>query len=213
MPPGHRPTAVKWLNSVPIEIRGMILQAMSALEVLVNRVSCAQLQAPAPQGEPLALIQRAALRAADHHQLRPWRFLVIQGEGLARLGELFVLARRHDNVDLAAEVEARARALPTRAPMLIVAIASCVEDPKVPEVEQLLSTGAAVQNMLNASFALGFGAIWRTGDLASHPVVRQGLGVGDRETVVGFLYLGTPKVTPRAAPVLEPETFFTAWPR
>ncbi|MCK9563425.1 MAG: nitroreductase family protein [Bacteroidales bacterium] len=188
------------------------MEIPSAVSVLVNRVSCALLRDPAPTGEQRELIQRAALRAADHRRLRPWRFLMIEGEGLAQLGELFANAKRHDNPELSADEEARTRGLPSRAPLVIVAIASCVEDPKVPEQEQLLSAGAAVQNMLNACHALGFGAIWRTGELARHEVVRRGLGLAGSETLVGFVYVGTPQVVPKEAPVLAVGDFFRPWP-
>ena len=184
----------------------------SAIDVLINRVSRGLLTAPAPSGDALPLIQRAALRAADHRQLRPWRFLTVEGEGLVRLGELFLAAKQGDNPALSPEDASRTRGLPLRAPMVIVAIASCVEDPKVPEVEQLLSAGAAVQNMLNATHALGFGAMWRTGDLASHPRVRDGLGLAANETIIGFLYLGTPQGPLREAPRLDPQAFFKTWP-
>ncbi|HLS97908.1 MAG: nitroreductase family protein [Porticoccaceae bacterium] len=184
----------------------------SAIDVLINRVSCGLLTGPAPSGEALTLIQRAALRAADHRQLRPWRFLQVEGEGLVRLGELFLAAKLGDNPELSPEDAARTRGLPLRAPLVIVAIARCVHDPKVPEVEQLLSAGATVQNMLNAAHALGVGAMWRTGDLASHPRVRDGLGLAANETIIGFLYLGTPQGTLREAPRLDPETFFKTWP-
>jgi len=188
------------------------LSERSAIDVLINRVSCGLLAAPAPTSADLQIIQQAALRAADHRQLRPWRFLVIEGPGLERLGELFLAAKTHDDPALGAEEAARTRSLPLRAPLLIVAIASCTEDPKVPELEQLLSAGAAVQNMLNAAFALGYGAMWRTGDLASNPAVREGLGLGGNETIVGFLYLGTPRGGLRDAPTLDAANFFKAWP-
>ena len=188
------------------------MEAPSAINVLVNRVSCALLREPAPVGEQRELIQRAALRAADHRRLRPWRFLMIEGEGLVQLGELFANARRHDDPALSPDLEARTRGLPSRAPLVIVAIASLVEDAKVPEWEQLLSAGATVQNMLNACHALGFGAIWRTGDLARHQMVCHGLGLTADEAVVGFVYVGTPQVLPREAPVLAVADFFRRWP-
>ena len=188
------------------------MEVPAAVRVLVERVSCALLREPAPSGEQLALIQRAALRAADHRYLRPWRFLMVEGEGLERLGELFANAKRHDNPEMSADEEARTRGLPARAPLVIVAIVSCVDDPKVPAQEQLLSTGAAVQNMLNACHALGFGAIWRTGDLAYHKLVHAGLGLAANESVVGFVYVGTPAVVPRKAPELTTADFFRPWP-
>ena len=63
---------------------------MDALQALHQRVSAPRLSEPAPKGDILANIQRAAFRAADHARMRPWRFLIIEGEGRQALGELFV---------------------------------------------------------------------------------------------------------------------------
>ena len=154
---------------------------MNALEVLHNRVSVPSLQAPAPSGQVLANIQRAAMRAADHRLLRPWRFLVIEGEGLDRLGQLFVAAKTPAGETLPAEEQEKWAGKPLRAPMIVVAIACCQDDPKVPEVEQLISAGCAVQNMLNAAHAQEVGAMWRTGGFAYDPMVKEGLGLTENE--------------------------------
>ena len=184
---------------------------MNALDVLHNRVSIPLLEAPAPSGEVLANIQRAALRAADHRLLRPWRFLVIEGEGLDRLGQLFVAAKTPDDGALSTEEQARWAGKPHRAPMIIVAIANCQETDKVPQIEQVISAGSAVQNMLNAAFAQGVGAMWRTGGFAYHPVVMAGLGLASHEQIVGFLYLGTPACKSKPAPAMPVEQFFSPW--
>lgn len=187
-------------------------QPYSALDVLIQRVSCALLDAPAPTGQQLAYIEQAALRAADHHLLQPWRYLVIEGDGLEALGALFLQAKCNENPELPADQQLRARSLPLRAPMIIVAISAPLVDSKIPQVEQLLSAGAAVQNMLNAAFAQGVGAIWRTGDLATNPDVAKGLGLASHETIIGFLYLGTPKGTLKEPPQANCEDFFKTWP-
>lgn len=187
-------------------------EQLSAIDVLTQRVSCNMLSEPAPSPKQLDIIQRAALRAADHKLLRPWRFLVIEGDGLESLGKLFLRAKRRTDPGLSEDAAMKTLAMPRRAPMIIVAIASHQPNPKVPEIEQLLSTGAAVQNMLNAVFALGLGAIWRTGDLAENAEVKAGLGLSGNETIVGFLYLGTPKSGLREAPSLELGDYFKAWP-
>lgn len=184
---------------------------MEAIAALHNRVSQSALVAPAPAGAVLDNIKRAALRAADHAMLRPWRFLVIEGEGRHRLGELFVRAREAREGELSARERERTLGRPLRAPLLIAAIAACKTNTKVPEIEQLLSAGAAMQNMLNAAYAEGVGAMWRTGDFAYDPVVKAGLGVGDAEHVIGFLYLGTvgePR-PPQMPP--DPAQFFVSW--
>lgn len=185
---------------------------MEALEALHWRVSAPRVTEPAPDAGQREAIYRAALRAADHGLLRPWRFLVVEGEGLDRLGELSVRAAEADNPALSEPERQALRAKPRRAPLILVAIAACREHPKVPEVEQLLSTGAAVQNMLNAAFAQGLGAFWRTGWMAYHPVVARGLGLTEDERIVGFLYLGTPTKPPHRPNAADPAAHFQPWP-
>ena len=63
---------------------------MDALELLLKRVSVPRLQDPAPTAEQLNLMLRAALRAPDHGQIRPWRFVTVQGDDRKALGKLFV---------------------------------------------------------------------------------------------------------------------------
>ena len=184
---------------------------MNALDVLHNRVSQPRLESPAPSGDILANIQRAALRAADHRLLRPWRFLVIEGDGLDRLGELFIAAKTPMGTELSADEQANWTAKPRRAPMIIVAIANCQPNEKVPEVEQVISAGCAVQNMLNAAFAQDVGAVWRTGGFAYHNTVKEGLGVAEHEKIVGFLYLGTPAGKNKPVPLMDTERYFTRW--
>jgi nitroreductase len=151
-------------------------------------------------------------RPRDHPRVRHALPVVDLGEGLERLGEVLCNAALADDSVMSPEAQAAIRKKPQRAPMIVVAIASCQEHPKVPVVEQLISTGAAVQNMLNAAYAQGVGAFWRTGPMAYHPQVKQALGLGEREQIVGFLYLGTPAKMPGERQPLDPDRFFQPWP-
>jgi len=188
------------------------LQNQEFIDGLCSRTSCAQLSAPAPTKAQLDMLFKAAFRAADHRQLKPWRFLVIEGSGLDDLGELFLSAKIRFAGQLSKEDCERTLSLPRRAPMVIVAIASIKEDPKVPQIEQMLATGAAVQNMLNAAFAMGLGAIWRTGDFADNSDVANGLGLASNEKIIAFLYLGTPKIPLRTPPVADIKNHVAIWP-
>ena len=58
---------------------------MDALQALHQRVSVPRLSEPAPKGDILANIQRAAFRAADHARMRPWRFLIIEAVSYTHL--------------------------------------------------------------------------------------------------------------------------------
>lgn len=164
---------------------------MDALDALHLRSSVPKLGDPLPSQEMLENIYKAAFRAADHAVLRPWRFLVVKGEARERLGDLFAKAGQANDASLDSAAVDKLRGKPLRAPLVLVCISSFKPHPKVPEIEQDLSAGAATQNMLLAAFAQGLGAMWRTGSLAYDPIVKSGLGLSEREKIIGFLYIGT----------------------
>ncbi len=182
---------------------------MDALSLLLNRTSQPRLQAPAPKGEALENIKRAALRAPDHASLQPWQFIVCEGAGLIKLGSLFEQSAI-DTDKSAKEIE-RAPQLPLRAPMVIIAIAKVEEHEKVPKIEQVSSTACAVMAMQMAAVAQGFQGIWRTGSYAQCDTVRKGLNLSEEDEIVGFLYLGTSAVdTPERKPH-DISAFFQHW--
>lgn len=184
---------------------------MEALDALLNRVSLARLQEPAPDAAQRELLFRAALRAPDHGYLRPWRFLTVEGEGREKLGELFVSAVLAKNPQAPEAAISKARGMPLRAPLMVVVIATLQAGHKVPEVEQLLSAGCAAHGILLAAHAQGLGAMWRTGEMAYDRTVAAGLGLGEQERIVGFLYLGSVEGDRRAAPELAPADFVKVW--
>ena len=164
---------------------------MNALEALQYRTSSPRLMDPEPTSDQLDHLFRAAVRAADHGLLRPWRFLTIRGQARSRLGDLLVAAARQENPEISAAQADKLAAKPLRAPLIVVTVASPKPHPKVPESEQTLSAAAATQNMINAAFALDLGVMWRTGSPAYQSIVMRGLGLEANEKIVGFLYLGT----------------------
>ncbi|RMH84911.1 nitroreductase [Pseudomonas sp. AOB-7] len=184
---------------------------MEALDALLNRVSVPRLVDPAPSAAQRELLFRAALRAPDHGQLRPWRFLTVEGEARGRMGELFAEALLAGDAQAPAEALSKARGMPLRAPLLVVVIARLQAHAKVPAQEQLIAAGCAAHGILLAAHAQGIGAVWRTGDLAYNAQVAKGLGLGADERIVAYLYLGTPERELRRPPELAVEDFVSAW--
>jgi nitroreductase len=184
---------------------------MDAIAALHQRVSVTKLTIPAPDNVQLNTLFKAALRAADHGNLRPWRFLVIQEQGLVRLGELFAQVAKSNKPDITESELDRFKSMPLRAPMIITAIAKCQDSPKVPRIEQVISAGAATQNLINAAYALGLGAVWRTGDMAYDPQVKEALGLSTNEELIGYIYIGTPSVPIHLPREQNPEEFFSLW--
>ena len=184
---------------------------MDAITALLSRVSVSRLTEPAPDEESLRNIYRSAMRAADHALLRPWRFLIIRDQSRQRLADLFVAASLKEEPDLPTDKLESIRSKPLRAPVILVAICSPKPHPTVPQHEQELATGAAMQNMLNAAHAQGIGAIWRTGPMAENDEVMQGLGLTGAEKIIGFLYLGQILGETRVLRELPIDDYFVPW--
>jgi nitroreductase len=189
----------------------------AVLTALIGRVSPLRLVEPAPANADLDQILAAGLRAPDHGRLRPWRFLLIRGDARHRFGDVLAesLKRRKQDLSESALQAEHDKAL--RAPLLIVVAAVVRGNTKVPEIEQIVSAGAAAQNMLVAAHALGLGGFWRTGDAAYDNHVKQAFGLNANDEIVGFLYLGhietpgRPK-TPDPSGVVEEWTGLPAGP-
>jgi nitroreductase len=165
---------------------------MDAIEALTSRRSPVKLVDPAPSDEEVSGILEAAIRAPDHGRLRPWRFIILRGAARERLGDVLAAALRARAPDVPDDVVQRERQKPLRAPLVIVAAAALQEGHKIPIVEQMLAAGAATQNIMVAAHAMGFGAMWRTGDGAYDAKVKVALGLKPEDAIVGFVYLGTP---------------------
>lgn len=96
---------------------------MDALHLLLNRRSASRLSAPAPVGEIRQNIINAGLRAPDHGNLQPWRFVIIENQGLESFSQLLQIASKQAKMDEIA-IEKAAKA-PFRAPLIIAVIAHC----------------------------------------------------------------------------------------
>ena len=184
---------------------------MDVLDALQNRVSVSRLFEPAPSAAQRELLFAAALRAPDHGQLSPWRFLTVEGPARERLGELFAQGLTAANPQLKPEALEKARKGPLRAPLLVVVIASLHDHPKVPQQEQLLAAGCAAHGLLLAAHGLGLGAMWRTGAQTESPIVARGLGLASHEQIIGFIYLGSVEGERRAPRALTPADFVQVW--
>lgn len=174
---------------------------MDALDAILSRrtVPPAKMGLPGPGEAELRRILEAGAAAPDHGLLRPWRFLVVRGAGRERLGDLF--AAMAAGAGASPEEVAKQQGAPLRVPVILVVAARLQPDhPKIPPVEQIASAAAAAQNMLLAAHALGFAAKWATGRQAHDPAVRDGLGLGPDDRVLGFLYLGSQMMDHPAPP-------------
>lgn len=167
--------------------------APAAINLLLSRRSgsAKAMAGPGPSQAQLRQILQAGARVPDHGKLFPWRFILFEGKGRKRMGDILGAVKQAEGERDKQIEEERARFL--RAPVVIAVISAAREQIKIPVWEQELSAGAVCQNILIAAHALGFVGNWLTEWYAYHPVVKEKLGLKPGERVAGFIYIGTAK--------------------
>jgi len=191
---------------------------MSVIEAIKTRSSCAIMSDRDVAQEHIRKILDAAVCTPVHRATNPWRFLVIQGAGRHKLGDIMAERLKTDmiqnkenpldekNIQLLKKI----REKPFRAPAIIAAAAAKPHVPKALMKENVASVSAACQNILLAASELGLSAIWRTGGLTYDPKTVEALGFDTGSELVGFIYLGHPIKAVRPK-VRETSEIFTRW--
>ncbi|WP_281648297.1 nitroreductase [Parendozoicomonas sp. Alg238-R29] len=184
---------------------------MDALELLLSRISVPALTEPGPTHEQYQTMIQSAFRAPDHAHLQPYRFIRVAGDRRHALGKIMLKAVLERDPKISEGQQARLLKNPIRAPELLLPVLTPKEHPKVPEVEQVLSLGGAVNNILNAAHAMGIGAMWRTGLICYEPSIARDLGLAAHERLYGFIYLGAPAGNRKTVEAINPEDFLSDW--
>ena len=192
----------------------IVTNAQVTDEQLINwiksRRSIGNLSIPAPTESQIRAAIDCAVTAPDHKKLRPWRFIVTQGNARHDLGRAFLAAAEAQAAKEGEALSEKSRQktynMPLRAPVIITVVTQMQVHKKVPPFEQMLSAGAAVQNLILALQAQGFSTVWRTGLLCNEPAVKAYFGVGPDDYVTAFVYTGSsPCDMPTRKPIdIEP---------
>ena len=171
-----------------------------------QNVSPRRLDEPGPSVQQLQDILGAAGAAPDHGQLLPWRFVIVPQGKRSVLAEVFALALiDRDPGATLVQIEA-AREKAHRSPLLMLAVARLVSElePEIPNAERMVSLGCAVQNLLLASHAMGFGAGLTSGQAMASLRMRELFALCADETAVCFVNVGT--VSKRKPARIRPAT-------
>src|ERR1044071_10228567 len=169
-----------------------------ALELLKTRrsVKPIELNGPGPTASELENILTVASRVPDHGKLTPWRFIVFDGDARLKAGAAIEAIFKNNNPAATADQIEFERNRLARAPLVIAVVSRAAPHAKIPEWEQLLSSGAAAMNLVIAANALGFGASWLTEWYAYDRGVLDALGLESNEKIAGFVHIGTRDTLP-----------------
>jgi len=186
-----------------------------ALNLLLTRrsVKPAELTGPGPSAEQLDTLLTVASRVPDHGKLVPWRFIVFEGNGRLAAGDVIAAAFLADHPQADPDQIAFERRRLARAPLVIAVISRCAPHVKIPEWEQVLSSGAAAMNLVNAVHAMGFAANWITEWYAYDRRVLDALGLDAHERVTAFVHIGRPLGPPQDRPRPPLATIVTRYDR
>ncbi|HLG64767.1 MAG TPA: nitroreductase [Ktedonosporobacter sp.] len=167
-------------------------------ETIRQRRSIGKMTDQPPTRWQIERMLEAATHAPNHHKVEPWGFFVLAGKARNELGEIMatsLAARMTDTTgEKAQTILSKERAKPLRAPVLIIVAAERPRQDNVIAIENVEATAAAVQNMLLAGEEMGLACMWRTGDAAYDPRVKQWLGLASEDHIVAIVYVGHPAI-------------------
>ena len=164
---------------------------MDLLTAIETRSSAARLTPPGPSPADLERILAAAARAPDHGRMKPWQIVVLEGDVRERFAAAAAEAKRRRVAAMSDEQLAAEREKVLRSPTLVVVGCTVRDNPKVPEIEQVVAVGAAAENLFLAAHDLGYGVMWKTGAAAYDPDVKAVLGLKATDHIVAIMHLGT----------------------
>jgi len=145
--------------------------------------------------EQLEAMLEAANWAPTHGLTEPWRFKVFAGNGLT--GLMSFLAQVYKEITPAEKfAEPKYNRYQTRGEKSSFVVAICMKrqaSGKIPEIEEVMATACAVQNMMLVATAYGIGTFWATGEVVTSPAVKDYLHLEPEDKCLGLLYVGYPE--------------------
>jgi nitroreductase len=135
------------------------------------------------------------LRLADwaptHGRTEPWRFFVFAQEKVKQFCTDHAVMHRAAHPEKSSDdVFQKLSNMGDNASHIILVAMRRGHLPKIPVIEEIAATAAAIQNILLGAQSLGIAAYWGTGGSVLHHEMKDYLQLGEQDHVLGTLYLG-----------------------
>ncbi len=130
--------------------------------------------------------------APTHGRTEPWHFMVYSGQAKTDFGKTHAELYWNNTSEEKRTQEVYDKWLhtPDKASHLLLTIMKRGDNPKIPQLEEVAATAAAVQNILLGATAMGIASFLSTGGMISHPAMKHHLQLGEEDLVIGLIYLG-----------------------
>jgi nitroreductase len=130
--------------------------------------------------------------APNHGRTEPWRFVVYEGAAkkafFADHAELYKTHTDPEKFTLVKYEKLQQQGDPVS--HIIVVYMKRGTNINIPASEEAAAVAAAVEHILLGASALGIAALWSTGGMTYHPSMKNYLGLGEQDLVMGILHLG-----------------------
>lgn len=132
-----------------------------------------------------------ANRAPNHKHTEPWRFTVFSGDGLQHFSKLQLEIYTQYAGDKFKEAKLKNLAEHPLMSSHVIAIGmKRNEEQKLPEVEEIIATACAIENMYLTFTAYGLGGYLSTGGITYFEEAKAYFDLGSHDRLVGFFYIG-----------------------
>lgn len=150
--------------------------------------------------EELKEMLEAAIWVPNHKMTEPWRFIFVHGESRKKIAEI---NRKIGSVgnSLKEKTENGEKAYQKIMDVPVLLMVVMEENPSLKlREEDYASTSCVIHNFSLLAWEKGIGMIWKTNALTIHPEIRETIGVGPGERIIGMLQIGYPSRIPKARP-------------
>jgi nitroreductase len=169
------------------------MSASDFYQFLAQRRSASILVEPCPDRSAVEKILHVGGTVPDHGALKPYRFVVISGEGRDKFANAMVNAGLEAKGSLDEKKQAKLKSKAFAAPMQIVIVFSPEEDDKIPEWEQMAAASCTGYALVLAANSLGFGAVWKSFGFHEGSVMKELFQLREKERILGWVNIGTEK--------------------
>jgi len=176
-----------------------LADSAARLEFLMSRRSANALVEPGPSRAQIDQMLRATVTVPDHGRMRPFRIVVIEGDGRLAFGRALAAAATERKPSLSAEGQAAVAAKALRSPTSIAIIAS-PRAGKVETWEQHATAACAGYAIILAAHAIGVGAVWKSVPFTRGKALAELFGMTETEEMLGWIHLGTSPADEAIAP-------------
>lgn len=183
--------------------------------IIQNRRSVFPYQFEAGRRVPDEMIRQIldnANRAPTHKKTEPWRFTVFAGEGLQHFSKLQAeIYTRFAGDKFKPTKLQNLTDYPLMSSHVIAIGMKRNKENALPEIEEVIAIGCAVENIYLTVNAYELGGYLSTGGITYFEEAKPFFDLEPADKLIGFFYIGYPATVPAALSKRQPVEYKTKW--